>query len=487
MKIKNITTSRRFKHGSMATILTIFFVVAVVMVNVIAALVLDRMPVTVDLTDDKIYQLTEDSLDYVKNIDQKVEIIVCYPKEDLEASSKYGKQITEIIENYAKQNKNISVRWVDLLKEPNIATEYSDYGVTTYSIIVKSDKRVKVASLNDCLETQTNQQTQQQKTQSVAERVLTSAVMYVTEDAVMKASILTGHTENKIEGLTSMLNDNNYQVTEQNITTEEIDPEATVVCIYAPTTDYTSEELAKLDQFLDNNGQFDKTVIYVASYTQPELPNLASFLAEWGLAVNDGVLLETNTKNIYDQQGYLFSAGYTEEDEYREELRNQELPFLTYYSRPLSTLWEADGNRNAKILLTAPETSVIIPSNPAEDFDITKADSGKGKGVVALGTRTKYDGTTPHISKVLLVGSDGTFSQNLIGSSAFNNNEYTIGAINKMAGKESSVDIAAVSFDAEALNITQAKFNAITIVFVVVIPVLMLVLGVVVWIRRRNK
>lgn len=487
MKMKNIMKSRRFKHGSMATLLTVFFVVAVVIVNVIAALVLERMPVTVDLTDDKIYQLTEESLEYVKEIDQKVEIIVCYPKESLEAMDKYGKQITEIIENYAKQNKNISVRWVDLLKEPTFSTEYSEYGVTTYSIIVESDKRVKVASLNDCLETQTNQQTQQQKTQSVAERVLTSAIMYVTEDAVMKASILTGHTETPVAGLTSMLTDNNYEVAEQNIATEEINPEASLVCIYAPTTDYTPEELTKLDKFLDNNGQFDKTVVYVASFNQPELPNLATFLAEWGLAVDDGVLQETDTKNIYNANPYWFAGNWTEEDEYREDLRNQELPYLTVNTRPLSTLWEADGNRNAKLLLTAPDSTIIIPSDATQDFDYTTAEKGTGKGIVALGTRTKYDGTTPHISKVLLLGSDGIFAQNVIGDSRYNNNEYTIGAINKMTGKENGVDIAAVNFDAEALNVTQAKFNAITIVFVVVVPILMLVLGVMVWVRRRNK
>lgn len=480
--------SRRFKHGTMATVMTIVMVAVVVLLNVIVSLVQDRLP-TVDLTSDNIYQLTDDSIDYLKEMDQEVSITVCATEEDLAAST-YGKQITEIINDYAKYNSKIKVEYIDLLKNPEISTEYSDYGVTTYSIIVESDKRIKVASVNDCIESSTDQSTYQTTYQSVAEQVMTSAIMYVTEDSVMKAAVLTGHTEDGCDGMTDILQTNNYEVSELNITTEELSDEYDIACIYAPTTDYTAEELAKLDAFLDNDGEFNKTLIYIAAYDQPELPNLNSFLNEWGISVDSGLLVETNTSNVYDGQGFLFSANYNEDSEnlaeYVENLRNAGLPYLTYYCRPLSLTFEESGNRTAELLLTSPSTTVVYPTEDNEDFDINTAEQAS-HGVVALGYRVKYDGTVKHQSNVLVYGSVGDFASTLIESSNYNNNELSVNMVNTLSGREESVSIVGVSFDAEKLTMTAQSYYAIFVVFVILVPIVTLLIGIVVWMRRRHK
>ncbi len=491
MKLLNSLNNRRFKHGAMATVVTVVFIAAVVIVNIIVGLLLERFPATVDLTEDQIYQLTQESIDYVETIDEPVNITICYPEDDFSVNQ-YGKQITEIINSYGKYNANISIQWVDLLEEPGIASQYSDYGVTTYSIIVESDKRVKVASLNDTLLTLQNQETQETVYQSSAEQVMTSAIQYVTDEEVLQVAVLTGHSEVAVAGLDSMLGDNNYEMQTLNITTQDIDPEIDVVAIYSPTTDYTTEELKKLDVFLDNDAQFGKTVLYIASYQQPKLPNLEAFLEEWGILIGDGVLAETDAANIYDTQGYSFAADYLTADLEDTEsilmsLRDPSLPFLVQYSRPISAAWDAEGNRTAELLLESPDSTIIIPSEIPEGFTVEDAESGADTGVAAIGKRIKYDGTTPLVSSVIVFGSDGNFTTQLVGNSVFNNNEFTISTLNDLTGKESGVDIAAVSFDAQALNVTQEQFLIISILFMFVVPIATLVLGTIVWIRRRNK
>ena len=480
--------ARRLKHGTMATVMTVLVVAVAVLVNIIASLVQDRLP-TVDLTDDNIYQLTQDSIDYAKELDQEVNIIVCAPEENL-TSSTYGKQIVEIIRDYTKYNSKISVQFVDLLENPEISTKYSDYGVTTYSIVVESDKRIKVASVNDCIESQTNQSTNQTIYQSVAEQVMTSAIMCVTEDSVMKVAVLTGHTEDGCAGMTEILQSNNYEVTELNITTEELSSDYDIACVYAPTTDYSAAELAKLDTFLDNNGEFNKSLIYIAAYDQPQLPQLNSFLQEWGLSVDDGLLVETNTANIYDNQGFLFKANYNEDSEdmavFTENLRNASLPYLTYYCRPISLAFEEAGNRKAEFLMQSPSTTVVYPTENNEDFDFNTAEQGS-HGVVALGYRVKYDGTIKHQSNVLVFGSIGDFASNIADNSNYTNSELTISIINTLSGKEESVSIVGVSFDAEALTVTAQSYYAVFIIFAILVPILTLVIGIVVWVRRRNK
>ena len=133
MKKLNNLKSRRFKHGSMATLLTIGCIVLVVIINVIANLVLDRFPTEVDLTDDSIYQLTDDSIDFVKKLDGDVNIHFCVGESDFinaASNSTYYKQAYEIINGYSKYNRNIQVDYVDLMEEPEISQKYSAYNVS---------------------------------------------------------------------------------------------------------------------------------------------------------------------------------------------------------------------------------------------------------------------------------------------------------------------------------------------------------------------
>ena len=487
MKKLNFWNNRRFKHGSMATVLTIGFVVVVVVINVIASLLLDRFPVNVDLTSDQIYQMTDESVEYVKGIDTDVDIYVCISESDLvslASQSVYYKQAYEMIENYGRQNSRIHIEYVDLMEEPEFAQQYSAYDVENYSIIVESDKRIRVTSLTDLFDQQTDSSTGSTTISSKAEQVLTSAVMYVTDEEVMQAIVLTGHSESSVSGFTSLLTANNYEVTQQNVTTEELNQDAAIAVIYAPTTDYSNEELQKLDTFLDNDGDFGKTLVYIASVNQPELPNLEAFLSEWGVEIGDGVLYETNTANAYGS-GFIMGLDYTAED-YTTDLRQPDLPFIGYNSRPLSALWEEDSNRSTQVLLSTPETAILVPFDADENFDIS-AQEQSAYPVAILGQRTRYEGTDPLTSNVLVFGGETMFDESITSSANYNNNEYTVGLVNRLAGKEDALSIVSVSFDTETLTISQAQYNTLGVIFMFVLPIACVVIGIVIWILRRNK
>ena len=53
--------SKKFKHGAMATAFTCVFIAVVVLVNVVATILFDRFPITIDLTENKIYSVSEDA------------------------------------------------------------------------------------------------------------------------------------------------------------------------------------------------------------------------------------------------------------------------------------------------------------------------------------------------------------------------------------------------------------------------------------------
>ena len=71
---KNIFNSRRFKHGSLATAMTVGFVAAVVLVNVIVGLLVERFSINIYLTDNKIFVLSDEYIVYINCIIQLVNI-----------------------------------------------------------------------------------------------------------------------------------------------------------------------------------------------------------------------------------------------------------------------------------------------------------------------------------------------------------------------------------------------------------------------------
>ena len=98
--MKNIFKMRRFKHGSLATIITVAFIVAVILINVIASLLLERFPLTIDLTSDQRFNLTQDSVDFVSTITDDVTLTVLAEESEFESSGIYYKQIYEILKSY---------------------------------------------------------------------------------------------------------------------------------------------------------------------------------------------------------------------------------------------------------------------------------------------------------------------------------------------------------------------------------------------------
>ena len=84
---KNLLNRRRFKYGSLATIITVGFIVAVVLLNVVCTLLLERYPLSIDLTSDNRFKLTDESVEFVKSIDEDVTILVLADESTFEGNS----------------------------------------------------------------------------------------------------------------------------------------------------------------------------------------------------------------------------------------------------------------------------------------------------------------------------------------------------------------------------------------------------------------
>ncbi len=489
--MKNIFKDRRFKHGSLATVMTVGLVAVVVLVNVIFSMLAARFPMDVDLTSNKIFEVSDQTIDYLKGLDKKVTVTVLAKEEDFSGTNTYYNQANEVIQKYAKYTSNITIEYLDLYANPDFVQKYPKDTLYQGYIIVACGDRHQVLTPYDLFNTQTDSSSGSTYiTSSKAEQAMTSAVMNVTNANPPTAVVLTGYGVTDVSAYTDTLKTNGYVIEEVDLLTGEIDQDADMLILAAPLTDLSEEVLKKLDTYLDNNGDFGKNLLYFASASQPELPNLEEFLKEWGIIVGDGYLVETDSAKTY-VMGLTYTTQQYGDETYTEKLNSTNYPVLMFASRPLSSAFGESGtssNRSTTVLLSTYDTSAIVPSNLDSDSDWTLADAETGSYATAMiGQRMRYEQLTPLTSRVIVFGSVESVDSSFLSYTALNNGDYVVNLANTVCGKDDGISIVSKTVGAKNLGITEKQSNVIGGFFEFVVPILVLIAGAVIWLRRRNR
>lgn len=543
---KKMQVRKKLKYGGIATAVTVIFVAVVVLLNVVVAQVCKRNPDAVlDLTTANLYEISDDTVDYIKNLDQDVEIAIS-SEESTFQSDKYYKMISETISKYQGYSDHISVTYFDTTKDPDILSKYQDLyagDISSNQIIVTSGDRIKVYSLTDMFEID------QDKYQSYyygyaslsdcitgfkGEQTLTTAIMNVTDSNPKSVAVITKSNGNYIFSATqanayavtameNLLNDNGYDVKELDMVNDTLDAETyDIVVLPAPANDLTMDAIKKLQDFLQNDGNLGKQLIYVADYTQSVTPNLDAFLKDWNLQVDSSYVREDDNNRNQTVQ-IVASAGkgliapivsLGDSENYGGNLANSSLPIVAPLARPIQKLPSNNG-RVVYSLLQSSDTSYAYPltqqASSGEDtteaaseesqeateaattetaattsFDTDSAVRGANT-VMALSQSQQSTGSELIESDVIVLGSMAMMDYYLTQDSSYNNAEYFIGVLNSVCGKEDSIVIASKDMTATSISATQTQLVTLRTIVVFLIPLAVAAAGIVVFLRRRNR
>ncbi|MBQ8725392.1 MAG: Gldg family protein, partial [Oscillospiraceae bacterium] len=205
---KKLKMRKKLKYGSIATAVTAIVIVVVVLINILVSMLAD---VRLDLTSDKVYAVSEETIDYVKNLDQDVEIAISVEQDtikDLLGTTEM--MVSETLAKYEDYSDHISVTYFDTTKDPDILAGYQEmYGgdIGSGSVIVSSGDRVKVYSLLEMFDIDSNMYSYYMYgyctfndiiTGYKGEQMLTNAIMNVTDANVLNVGIIELANENYI-------------------------------------------------------------------------------------------------------------------------------------------------------------------------------------------------------------------------------------------------------------------------------------------------
>lgn len=515
-KVKKPRNTKKLKHGTMATVLTCVFLAVLVLVNVVMTMLFNKYPITIDLTKNKIYSVSTKSENYVKKVKVDVKVtIFSTESEFLNFNSSYDKQALEMLKNYCKINSHITYRFVDIDSNPEIVKNYTD-SISKYDIVFETNTKVDgknvqrtrlitptdMVNFSDEFTTQLTNSGMTVDTlveqyggaativnyyssyidSSNAEQAFTSALMTVTDPNPVYVTVLTGRGElTKLTYFQKLLTANGYNVNTVDITQKDIPSDTSIIVIPAPKTDYLDAEITKISKFLNNNGDLGKQLLYVASVGQGDTPKLDEFLAEYGLKVGKGVICESSASNYYNQQ-YFTIASDLDKDSFMQDVTTADPKLLIEGSRPISCLFtEKDMVSTAQYVKS---TSDAYTADAESGDTLTKGQ----QCYFAVGSKAKFTGDNNTVySNVMVLGSNYALEDDFLKYDQYQNREYFMSVLNGITHKTDGITITPKSVNGNVFDITALQKKILKWTFCVGVPGVVLIIGVVIWLRRKNR
>lgn len=493
-KKKSLAGSRRFKYGSAAIAFTVCVIAVLVAANAIFSALCYGLLWYGDMTTEQVYGITDASRTLLGDLtdeDVHIKIVFCEAQDKLEEEY-LQKLVHQCALSYAKEFSFVEVEYIDIIADPAAANKYKTTAASTIkttNVIIENGKDFRVFALDGFYYIA-------ESDSSVyafnGEMKITSAILSLAYDNPI-AYFTTGHgevTENT--AIRELFENAGYDVRSIDLAKESIDPDAQVVVINGPKYDFMGaygevNEIGKIDQFLDNHGNL-MVFMDPDAMSKQDFPELKEYLSEWGVGFGASVLKDS--VNAVSADGYSLSAEYVTEGmgasltkSMRENLESVPKTILRN-PMPLEILWETKSIDQSSRTV-AP---VLISSNTTEcyGFDGSTQSAGNTYNLLTISRDLIYLDNEDYSSYVLVGGTSAFAADDYIHSNAYGNADVIYGCMKLMGREKVPANIDMRIFEDNSLDITASQATLWTVAFCTVIPLITLICGAVVWLKRKH-
>ena len=198
---------------------------------------------TIDLTENKLYSLTDESKEKIKNINKEINIYF-FGYENDDSSVELAKQ-------YTRENKILT------------SSDFYTYDYSSYEQI------------------------------DTTEQTLTSAILNIITDEKPQVYFLTGHSEaiSKLSTFNVFLQNEINDVNTLDLITSEFPEKCDCLILTTPTSDYSELEKNKIVNYINNGGN----ILCLMDGFSDDFVNLKSILDLYGVSVSTDTVKESDT------------------------------------------------------------------------------------------------------------------------------------------------------------------------------------------------
>jgi ABC-type uncharacterized transport system involved in gliding motility auxiliary subunit len=461
--------------GGMAALVTIIVIAAAVLVNLIAA----RIPLKMDLSEFQLYSLSDQTKGILAALADDVTLYACFKEGNAPS------EIAEALKRYADASPRVSMRYIDLERDPGFAKRFAgpQGDVAPGSLVVanSSGERFRTIQYFELYELGYDQNTGRQTVRGVQlERQVSAALAYVASGVTYKLYELAGHGEDSLSwlGLADELSRQSNELAALNLLTQgQVPDDADLVLILAPETDIQASEADALSAWLGRGGK-----LLALLYPGLDAPNLAGLLEPYGVAWTNGIVMEGDQNRRIAGNPFFLLPNLLDHA-INAPISKARLG-VTY---PITlALRESSLKRRDATLVPLLQSSYnswlrqdLNDATPSQ-----KAGEARGPHTLAYAVEVysdKGDGSR------LVVAGSSFFINPGNPAMAPGNRDLFLNMLSWTLNRKEGTGIAPKYFFSLPLQTDGLTAMLLLAIFVVLIPGGILVAGLIVWLRRRNR
>ena len=469
---------KMFGHRFIAGSWSAFAAVIVIAIAVIANLIAGSLPVTstqIDLTGNSMYSLSDQTKRIAASLDRDVTLYL------LATSGSEDSTIVRFLNNYAALSDHINVETVDPGLQPTFLKGYELETSRLYqnSVIVDSNGRYRLVGYDEIYVTDYSMDyysySYTTTTSFAGENALTNAIHYVTSDSLPKVYLLSGHGEAELsDDITDMIQQDNMEYeTLSLLSLDSVPEDAAAVLINAPSSDLGDDETDVLISYLQSGGN----VILLTDYIEEgKMTNLLKLTQAMGLTVESGIVIEGD-RSMHISRFPHYILPTIASHEITDALISGGYYILTPIAQPIAET--EDNSAEITWLLTTSDSSYAKIA--ALDMKTTEKEDGDVDGPFNVGAVSEGNG------KFVWFTSSGMLDINVDYTVGGANSNLILNALNWMGDQEESISIRAKSIDEETLTVPASSSSFWSVVMIGIIPAALIVVGILIFIRRKRR
>jgi len=473
--IKASFKDKKFKYGGYATLVTVVIIAMLIVVN----LIVDQLQVTVDLTRNRLFTLSDQTFDVIDRLDQDIDII------SLSRPGAENPVAMQLIDQYTARNPRINLISIDPVTHPHQVLRFQQDGasISQGSLIIENSalNRFKVIAAHELVNFRFDQQNQPIAESLAIEQRITGALLYVTTEELPVIYVLTGHDQTPLPvSVRQQMERENFSIQDINLmTTESVPEDAHALMIVSPKRDLTEVEEERLRAFLENEGR----AIFLMDLLPEGLPRFEAVLRSYGVELQRMLVVEQDAQLHVGNPIWLVPSMQTHD--IMAPLRTADMRMLIPVAQSVEIMDVKRRTLNIEPLLVTSEQAWGKTDLESQTFERTEEDV---QGPFNIGVAVTDEVFVDNLTKTtrLVVMGNAAFLNTEFTQQIPGNSNFIMNSLNWIQEREEAISIRPTSLATPRLNINWLQQLILAFVAVILIPLLILGSGLFVWTKRRH-
>lgn len=475
-KLIGTISKKHIKNGSYTMVMSVIFIAVVIVINMIVSTIPSKYS-EIDISSQKLYSIGDETKKMLKDLEKDVTIY------QIAQSGSEDENISSLLKKYEDESKHIKVEQKDPVVNPKFVSQYTSDDLSANSLIVVCGDRNKVIDYNNIYETSIDYQTYSSQTTGFdGEGQITSAIGYVTSENLPVLYTVEGHGEKDMDSsIKEDIEKANMDIKSLNLLTEgSVPDDADCLFIDSPSTDFSSDEKDAIIEYLENGG---KAIIF-SDYTTEDMPNFDAILENYGVQRTEGVVFEGDNQHYAMQMPYYLVPTINSTDA-SSETASAGYYVLAPYAQGIKQLDDVRDTVKIESILTTSDqaySKTDLNSNTIEKED------GDVEGPFDLGVSITESLDDDKETQIVYYSTSNLMDSQTNQMVSGGNEKLIMESLKWMTDTEESASVSIPSKSLEVSYLTITDYDAAfwKICTIALIPGIFLVIGFIVWIKRRK-